>query len=751
MTTTANTTPPDDTHAPLAASLDEGLKSLFGFDQFRKGQREAMETITAGNDALIVMPTGSGKSLCYQLTACVKEGVTVIISPLIALMKDQVDGLREIGLPATEINSSMSWDEQQRRIDGLRHGEYKMVYVAPERFRSGSFRNALSQVDVSMLAVDEAHCVSQWGHDFRPDYLRISDIRRDLGEPQTVALTATATKFVQKDIVDQLDMPEAEILVSGFERPNLFFEVFHARRDSDKLKRLVALVDYYDGESIVVYCATRKQVRQVHKKLGREGVESATYHGGMGDKARAQIQNAWMGGEVPVLVATNAFGMGVDKADVRAVAHYNVTGSVEAYYQEAGRAGRDGEPAHCLLLFNYGDKGIHEFFMENFYPLRTEVLRIWKYLSDLGTGTHNVDADQISRDLGRAGAKIHSFGVESSLRLLQGGGHIESSGQGLAVLDETPIAEVNVDWDAIEHRRSLANEQLGNMLQYASASGCHQAELLEYFNSEPSFGESCGNCDACSGMPDYVEESEEALQKTVATGEPRDVLIKKLLAGVARCRGKRGAHAVASMLRGSMAKAVKKAGFDRLSTHGILSSLVQDDLVYLLDVLTNHGLVGRNEHGCVSITDRGGEVMREESEMPAAMGRQLEHILVKPSRSQKRRKRRRSDAAAATGDTYDRTLELLNEGCAPAEIAEKRGLKARTITDHVLKLAARGDSFDLSALLDDDILARLRTLAEDWQAGDALRPLKDELPDDCSYDSLKIHLAYILMEHDQES
>jgi ATP-dependent DNA helicase RecQ len=750
MTTTANINP-NDTHAPLAPSLEEGLKSLFGFEEFRKGQREAMETITAGNDALIVMPTGSGKSLCYQLTACVKEGVTVIISPLIALMKDQVDGLRKIGLPATEINSSMSWDEQQRRIDGLRNGEYKLVYVAPERFRSGSFRNALAQVDVSMLAVDEAHCVSQWGHDFRPDYLRISDIRHELGDPQTVALTATATKFVQKDIVEQLDMPDAEILVSGFERPNLFFEVFHARRDSDKVKRLMALVDYYDGESIVVYCATRKQVRQVHKKLGREGVSSATYHGGMGDQDRAQIQNSWMAGEVPVLVATNAFGMGVDKADVRAVVHYNVPGSVEAYYQEAGRAGRDGEPAHCLLLFNYGDKGIHEFFMENSYPLRTEILRIWQYLSSLGTGTHNVDADSISRELDRGGAKVHSFGVESSLRLLQGGGHIEvlPSGQGVSVLDQAPVADVNVDWDAIEHRRSVANEQLGNMLQYASASGCHQAELLEYFNSEPSFGDKCGNCDACSGMPAYVEESAEALQKTVATGEDRDVLVKKLLAGVARCRGKRGAHAVASMLRGSMAKAVKQAGFDRLSTHGILSSLVQDDLVYLLDVLTNHGLVGRNEHGCVSITDLGGEVMRGDAEMPEAMQRQLGHILVEPSKYQKKKQRRRSSSSGGTGATYDTTLELIKEGLHYDEIAEKRGLKTTTITNHFIKLAARGEQFDLSRYLDGDILARLRTLTEDWEASDALRPLKDELPDSCSYPMLKIHLAQILMERDE--
>ncbi|MFW5968428.1 MAG: RecQ family ATP-dependent DNA helicase, partial [Persicimonas sp.] len=598
MTTTADIDAADH-HKPLADSLDEGLAELFGFEEFRPGQREAMEAIMEGRDALIVMPTGSGKSLCYKLTACLKEGVTLVISPLIALMKDQVDGLQELGLPACDINSSMSWQEQRRRIDGLAYGDYKLVYVAPERFRSRVFCEALAEVDVSMLAVDEAHCVSQWGHDFRPDYLKIADIRRGMGEPQTVALTATATKFVQKDIVEQLEMPEADIRVSGFERPNLFFEVFHARKRNDKKKRLLALLEYHDGESVVVYCATRKQVRRVHRMLRSEGITAGTYHGGMSDAERTEMQNEWMAGDCPVLVATNAFGMGVDKPDVRAVVHYNIPGSVEAYYQEAGRAGRDGEPAHCLLLFNYGDKGIHEFFTENSYPLRTEVLRVWQMLRQMGTGTHNVDADRISSRLSSEGGKMHSFGVSSALRLLEGGEHIEvlPRGQGITVLDEAPLDEVRVDWDRIDHRRMVANEQLNNVLQYATEHRCHQAALLEYFNSEPSFGERCENCAYCSETPAYVVESAASLEKKIATDEDHETLVKKVLAGVARARGKRGAHAVAAMLRGSTSKKVKQAGFHRLSTHGILSGLVQDDLVHLLDVMTDHELVGRDEHG----------------------------------------------------------------------------------------------------------------------------------------------------------
>lgn len=753
-----------DANPLMAMDLDAGLRELFGFDAFRSGQRAAVEAIAQGRDVLVVMPTGSGKSLCYQLTACLKPGVTLVISPLIALMKDQVDSLTRRGLPACEINSSMSFEEQQRCIDGVRRGEYKLVYVAPERFRSPTFLEALRQVDVSMLAVDEAHCVSQWGHDFRPDYLRIAQVRSELGNPQTVALTATATRAVQRDIVAQLAMPRADIQVSGFERPNLFFEVFHARRDADKMARLGALIEHYSGESLVVYCATRKQVSQVLRNLQKMGVRAAGYHGGMGDQERSDVQDAWMAGRVPLLVATNAFGMGVDKANVRAVVHYNIPGSVEAYYQEAGRAGRDGEPAHCLLLYNFADKGIHDFFCDNSYPLRTQVLRVWQYILDhaaqgnaaqghgsAGGDVFYGDAEQIARDLSREGVKVHAFGVESALRLLQTAGHLEPGGpgQGMPLLDRAALGDVRVDWAAVEHRREVAQKQLSDMLQYASAGGCLQVELLTYFNSQPSFGARCGHCSNCAETPEYAQGLVEASQRVIATEEPADVLVTKLLAGVARARGKRGAHAIAGMLRGADIKAVREAGFDRLSTFGICAALGQDDLVHLLDLLTNHGLLERTEHGCVTLSEPGGEVMRGKSAMPEALERELGATLVEPSRAQARRQKQRASRSARAshgGDTLQATLEMLRAGKSIDEIAQARGIKDRTVTGHLIKLAARGDTFDLSAYLDADTLFRLRDVAEGWQPDDALRPLKDQMPAACSYESLKIHLAQVLME-----
>lgn len=748
-----------DANTLVPMDLDTGLRELFGFDAFRGGQRAAVESIAAGRDVLVVMPTGSGKSLCYQLTACLRPGVTVVISPLIALMKDQVDSLKRLGLPACEINSSMSFEEQQQCIDEVRRGAYKLVYIAPERFRSPTFCEALRQVEVSMLAVDEAHCVSQWGHDFRPDYLRIAQVRRELGDPQTVALTATATRAVQQDIVAQLAMPSAEIQVSGFERPNLFFEVFHARRDADKMARLAALIEHCAGESMVVYCATRKQVGQVLRNLKKMGVRAAGYHGGMGDQERSDVQDAWMAGKIPLLVATNAFGMGVDKADVRAVVHYNIPGSVEAYYQEAGRAGRDGAPAHCLLLYNFADKGIHDFFCDNSYPLRTQVLRVWRYIVERASGPnasseHGVfygDAEQIARDLTREGVKVHAFGVESALRLLQTAGHLEAGGpgQGMALLDRAAPGDVRVDWAAVEHRREVAQKQLSDMLQYASAGGCLQVELLTYFNSQSSFGARCEHCSGCASTPAYAEGLIEASGHVIATDESPDVLVKKLLAGVARARGKRGAHAVAGMLRGADIKAVREAGFDRLSTFGILSGLRQDDLVHLLDLLTNHGLLERTEHGCVNLSEMGGEVMRGKQELPEALGRELGATLVEPSQAQARRQKQRasrSGRASYGGDTLQATLELLRAGKTIDQVAEARSIKSRTVTDHLLKLAARGDTFDLSAYLDADTLFRLRDLADTWQPDDPLRPLKDQMPAACSYEALKIHLAQILLE-----
>ena len=745
---------------PLADTLDEGLEKLFGFSEFRAGQREVMETVLEGHNVLVVMPTGSGKSLCFQLPACLGRGITLVISPLIALMKDQVDALQGFGLPATFINSSLSWSEQKRRLVDVESGRYKMLYVAPERFKSGAFLDTIAKVDVGMMAIDEAHCISQWGHDFRPDYLELARVRHELGDPPTMALTATATSFVQRDILTQLDMPQAQVRVSGFERPNLFFEIFHARSREDKRNRMLALLDHVDGESAVIYCATRRQCEEVHRELQLKRITAGIYHGGMTDGQREASQDAWMSGDVPVLVATNAFGMGVDKPDVRAIVHYNMPGSMEAYYQEAGRAGRDGHPSHCLLLFNYADKRIHEFFSEQSYPERGVVERVWSYLTGLGGAgsTHALGTDQIARALSTRGNRVHPMGIDSALRLLQRAAHIDMGTRDgfpwIAILDHARTRDLRVDWESLKNRRDVAEQQFGDVVTYASKHECRQVQILRYFNSTPSFGQRCGWCDCCAGPPEYAEAHVEANRRRIIIDDTGDVLLKKLLSGVYRAQGRWGAHQVAGMLRGSRSKKVRQAGLDRLSTYGVLRSLKQDDIVHLLDILTRHRLIARTEHGAIKITEQGNLVVRDIEEPGEALQGELAATIETPTRL--KRSPRSSQSAVPTlprpetGDTYSVTWELVQQDLDYPEIARRREVTTDTILRHFIVLADRGKPLDLSQHLDGSILPAMREIAAAWHVGDQLSPLMEAMPLRCSYDQLKIHLAQVLLERRQE-
>ena len=358
------------------------LLSRFGLNSFRPGQRDVIEAVLGDENCVCIMPTGGGKSLCYQLPAIMREGVTLVVSPLIALMKDQVDALEKLGLHAACINSALSPAEQAERIRQMQAGDLDLLYIAPERFRSPRFVEALRHTKIQLLAIDEAHCISEWGHDFRPDYARLGWFRQRVGEPTTIALTATATPTVRDDIIKQLQLDSPRIFMAGFSRPNLRFEVTHARSNKEKDAKLLAFLKQTPGCGIV-YTSSRKRCEEVAGLVSSTGRKAGVYHAGLLPEDRKKAQERFMLGRTEIVVATVAFGMGIDKADVRFVVHYNMPGSIEAYYQEAGRAGRDGDPSRCSLIYTATDRHIQEYFIDNAYPPREVVEHVYDYLCQL--------------------------------------------------------------------------------------------------------------------------------------------------------------------------------------------------------------------------------------------------------------------------------------------------------------------------------------------------------------------------------
>ncbi len=346
-------------------SLEEALKHFFGYDAFRPGQRQIVEEALAQRDLLVIMPTGGGKSLCFQLPALLKPGLTVVVSPLIALMQDQVDALVDNGIGATFLNSTLSWDDVRSRELAILNGKIKLLYVAPERLLGEKFLPFLekvrAQIGISAFAIDEAHCVSEWGHDFRPEYRQMKQLRQRYPDIPILALTATATKRVQQDILEQLTLRQPGVHIASFNRPNLYYEVQPKERHS--YNQLLKKIKSHKGSGIV-YCLSRRAVDEVAFRLQKDGIDALPYHAGMSDEARATHQTRFIRDDVQVMVATIAFGMGINKPDVRFVIHYDLPHNLERYYQESGRAGRDGEPAHCTLFFGAADIRTIDYLIE---------------------------------------------------------------------------------------------------------------------------------------------------------------------------------------------------------------------------------------------------------------------------------------------------------------------------------------------------------------------------------------------------
>jgi ATP-dependent DNA helicase RecQ len=478
--------------APILDRYREELRARFGYPELRDGQARVLAELDSA-DVLAVMPTGSGKSLCYILPA-LASGRTLVVSPLIALMQDQVEALQAAGVPATFINSQLDRHEKNRRYMDFVEGRAPLLYVAPEQFRNAALVAGLRRAGVALLAVDEAHCISEWGHNFRPDYLQLGAVRELLGEPRTLALTATANPHVRRDIRERLGLGrQAREVVTSVDRPNLQLSVEPIAGLKARHEWVVRYARERLGKAGIVYARTRRGVDELAARLREAGVEAAAYHAGLGREERTGVQRRFTLGETPVIVATNAFGMGIDKPDVRYVIHMNMPGRLEAYYQESGRAGRDGDPAECTLLYARFDRTAQQRFIDQAHPDDAAVRETWRrWLAMAGAD------GRLPPDAGIDDQDGHAMTVVA----LRESGLLDPVALQLASME--PAAPI--DTHVIAENRAYAEARLAEIVEYAETTECRRALILRYFGEQPP--ERCERCDAClrGEAPPYPEE-----------------------------------------------------------------------------------------------------------------------------------------------------------------------------------------------------------------------------------------------------
>lgn len=582
--------------------LYQALQTGFGFTAFRPGQEAVIRAVLAGKDALVVMPTGSGKSLCFQLPALLSEGTVLVVSPLIALMKDQVDALTARSICATFINSTLSPSETAFRLNGIRTGRYRLVYVAPERFRNPRFLEAFHEMPLQLLAIDEAHCISAWGHDFRPDYLHLEQVVASLPPSvRILAVTATATDTVRDEIIHHLGLGKQgrsvpEIFVNGFERPNLYLNVTRVRTQADKLERVLHILETF--RTGIIYCATRRAVEQVQKLLKPHGHTVTIYHGAMEDEERTRVQDAFMHGTIPIVVATNAFGMGVDRPDIRFVIHWDVPGSIEAYYQEVGRAGRDGAFAWCELLFSPADIRTQEFFIAAANPPEDHVYECYAAIRNAcfqsPTGSVMLSPEEWA---GRAGVG-NPLVIRSLMAYFERAGLLlrhrrpNDPYATLSLPDTFDRTALQTICKTLSQKDAADRARLRTLLDFISTRLCRHRFLLHYFG-ESSPARTCSQCNTCAPL--------STLPPRLPLDETRRTRLRKILTNIVRMQGA-GDHALAiDILQGTAT-----AKWHHLSTYGLLADTSRDTLLADLRALEIEGCLA-----AMTVTAMGYDLIKE--------------------------------------------------------------------------------------------------------------------------------------------
>lgn len=705
----------------MKSNLVSSLQTHFGFSNFRPGQAESIQNLLDNQHTLVVMPTGSGKSLIFQLVALQLPGVTLVISPLIALMKDQVDSLERRGISATFINSTLSGGEQSQRLKYLASGGYRIVYVAPERLRSTQFIHALHSQQISLLAVDEAHCISEWGHDFRPDYLHIAPFRAAFGNPLTAALTATATPKIQEDIARSLGISQIQRVVTGFNRPNLALEVRYVQDQIARLKVLQELLESVKDGAAIIYTGTRRDAEEVGEFISTVvGIRAQHYHAGLPAEERSRIQDEFMAGDLAVVAATNAFGMGIDRPDVRQVIHYSLPGSLEAYYQEAGRAGRDDLPARAVLLYAPEDRALQEWFIENSVITIKDLQLLLKALQPASAKQQAITPDDLSRSTG-----LQEVKVRVGLSELERAGileHLGDEGMRMSIkLHAWKNLEIQAVTDRLQQHQAHRKTQLNRMIVYAESNTCRRVILLKHFGDMgPAEAEiCCDNCQAHQPILPVITPTQTLKQSERVALIVLDT-VRRLPRGV-------GKEKIVQILKGSRAKEIMQFGYDKTTYYGRLVVCSSAELRQVVDQLIEKRylkVIG-GEYPVVGLTPQGEAAIRDKAAIDLKLSCQIDSQDIE-----------RKKAELQAGGTLEFTAQLLSDGLTIEQITAQRGLTPMTIYGHAANLIAAG-RVKVDAVVPNDVRQKIEAAICQVGSVEYLYPIKELLPDEIDYNVIR--------------